>query len=251
MACAKHRNNFSDSDHFPSCLRKMEGWRFCRISQFLSHTHPEICIDDVCKRSLALCCFFLSVSIALQPPDLKQSVIRVSYKKKKTKPLSKIWYCFFSITWETQSNTHICTGQVSSLLTALIHFAFLTLWRRSKWMALTPGMQNFKISLTSLFQHLEIFINYPSVSLMSARSVLWVAHSFRSWQIIRDILIKLIPQNNYGSHTTTFSISVKTVPVAVDLGLYFIVLYSWFLISTWFFQILFSAPLKVSSCFFH
>lgn len=68
MTCAKHHSNSSDSAHLPSCLGKMEGWRFCRISQFLSHTHPEICIDDLCKRSLALSWSFLSVSIALQPP---------------------------------------------------------------------------------------------------------------------------------------------------------------------------------------
>lgn len=134
-----------------------------------------------------------------------------------------------------QPNPHVYIGQVLSLLTVLIHSAFLTLWRRSKWMVLTSGMQNFKISLISLFQHLEIFINYPSVHLVSTRSVLRVAHSFRSWQIIKNILINLIQWNNCGSYTT-FSISVKTVPVAVDLGLYFIVLYSWFLISTWFFR---------------
>lgn len=73
-----------------------------------------------------------------------------------------------------QPNACVCTGQVFSLFTALICFAFLTLWRRSKWTVLTPGMQNFKISLTSLFQHLEIFINYPSVLLLSARRLLWV-----------------------------------------------------------------------------
>lgn len=126
-------------------------------------------------------------------------------------------------------------------------------------MVLTPGMQNFKLSLASLFQHLEIFINYPSVPLVSAGSLVWIAHSFRSWQIIKDILIKLIPWNNCGSHTsshvsvqqfsnvalfqragtttTTFSVSVKTVPTAVNLGLYFVVFYySWFLASTWFFK---------------
>lgn len=66
MACAKHHSNFSDSAHLPSCLRKIVGWMFCKISQFLSHRQPEICIN-ICKRSLALSWSFVSMSIALQP----------------------------------------------------------------------------------------------------------------------------------------------------------------------------------------
>jgi len=52
-------------------------------------------------------------------------------------------------------------------------------------------MQNFKILLAAFFQHLETLISYPSVPLVSAKSVFWVVHSFSKWQIIKDMLIKL------------------------------------------------------------